>query len=304
MLCRIFGLDLSPETNPDHVRCTSLDLGQNLVKSNIKDLLIVALDIEGVDTGQLLGEGNFQIGLSILDTRCICSSSPEQYLLQSYNFCVGSPDYCTKAVRKFSFGQSEDAKIEELRTKIQELVVGRNIILVVHGGKYDVLFLKDIDIDLCPLYVLDTQKAAQHPLDLDHRCTLQELLILLKCPFGSLHVAGNEATFTLRALLLLVILNSSKESDLSDEQRRLFSTFETTAKIPPPLNRNQEEAEIFTQKRKEKRRNRLAKRARKKERKEKRKIEPNTYIDESYDDWSCLSVVFYDLTLGICGKGA
>jgi hypothetical protein len=128
------------------------------------------------------------------------------------------------------------------------LVLGRDIILVVHGGKYDILFLKEMKVDLHPLYVLDTQKAAQHLLGLDHRCTLQELLILLKGPFGFLHVAGNDATFTLRALLLIATIDSVNQPDLNHAQRSLLSALDEIAKTPLPLNWHQQEEEKIAKK--------------------------------------------------------
>jgi len=104
------------------------------------------------------------------------------------------------------------AKLVELNTEIQKLVFGRDVILVNYSSQFDVPFLKAANIDLNPLYVLDTQKAAQHPLDLDYRPSLKQLLRLLGCPCGTqrgtLHVSGNDATFALCAMLCLASVDS------------------------------------------------------------------------------------------------
>jgi len=84
---------------------------------------------------------------------------------------------------------------------------------VFYGGKNDILFLKGLKIDLCPLYTIDTQRAAQSAFSLDYSCTLKELLTRLKCQFALLHVAGNDATYTLKALLLLASLASMSCSE-------------------------------------------------------------------------------------------
>ena len=46
-------------------------------------------------------------------------------------------------------------------------------------------------------------KAAEQPLQLRRRIGLRALLNTLQIPFQHLHAAGNDANFTLRALLLL-----------------------------------------------------------------------------------------------------
>jgi hypothetical protein len=46
---------------------------------------------------------------------------------------------------------------------------------------------------------------AQYSLQLTHKASLRELLTVLKCPFQHMHIAGNDANFTLRALLMLSI---------------------------------------------------------------------------------------------------
>jgi hypothetical protein len=77
VLRRIFDLDLGQEIL-EQDRSTTLSLGQNLPDSATKDILIVALDIEGVGTGQLPEDGQFQIGLCIFDTRHLQHTSTEQ----------------------------------------------------------------------------------------------------------------------------------------------------------------------------------------------------------------------------------
>lgn len=92
--------------------------------------------------------------------------------------------------------------------------------------------------DIHPLYILDTQKAAQHPLDLDQRCAIEHLLNLLECPFepGILHVAGNDANFALRALLLTACIDSSKQPHIELAQQNILSAFKKIARGPVALD--------------------------------------------------------------------
>ncbi|KAH7391615.1 hypothetical protein BKA64DRAFT_110050 [Cadophora sp. MPI-SDFR-AT-0126] len=94
-------------------------------------------------------------------------------------------------------------------------------------------------LDLNQMCVFDTQKAAQHVLDLDHRCTMEEMLTLLDCPFEDLvlHTAGNDANFTLRALLLLAKRDVEVSNrPVSAEAARLLKRFAEVALAPVPLS--------------------------------------------------------------------
>src|SRR6516162_5148061 len=85
----------------------------------------------------------------------------------------------------------------------------RDIVLAVHSGHQDLWFLKELNIDLQPIAILDTQKAAQRPLQLYRRYSLKELLVALNnCPFKILYTAGNDANLTLRALLVIAVKDS------------------------------------------------------------------------------------------------
>lgn len=222
---------------------------QGLPESAIKDLLIVSLDIEGYIGGlpdHLTKEnGEYQVGLSLLDTRNLqprienatLPDTQHEPLLQTHHFCLGPEKYFKKKSRKFCFGQSRHVTLEDLRDKIQMLIRKRDVILVVHGGKGDLTFLKTAQIHIRPLYVVDTQKAAQSPLQLDYRCSLKAMLTLLKCSFDPemLHNAGNDANFTLRALLLIAAIDARNIPDSEPTCKALLSKLENTARECIPL---------------------------------------------------------------------
>ena len=112
MLRCISDLDLGRGVRGFH-HLTNLNLGEDLLGSVIKDLLIIAVDVgnfgaQGIEaavkTCQLPRNGRFSIGLSILNTRDLQNMNTE-ILLQTYNFCVGPFKYYIKASKKPFLGK-------------------------------------------------------------------------------------------------------------------------------------------------------------------------------------------------------
>lgn len=112
------------------------------------------------------------------------------------------------------------------------------MVLVVHGGYNDLRFLEQLDICFKPVYTLDTQKSAQNLLQLLSRPSLGWLLSALGISHqrGSLHCAGNDAHFTLRALLMIAVRDAEEQGGLDDAQHAMVEVLRGIAKIPIPLN--------------------------------------------------------------------
>jgi hypothetical protein len=118
---------------------------------------------------------------------------------------------------------------------------------------------------------LDTQKAVQHPLDINHRCPIEEILNLLQCPFGDrvLHDSGHDANYTLRTLLLIATVDAAaaNQPHLEHAQKSLLSAFEEIAR--GPLNDLQIKRQIEEDRARRRRQKRRAKRLRKRLKQEK-----------------------------------
>jgi hypothetical protein len=114
---------------------------------------------------------------------------------------------------------------------------------------------------------LDTQKAAQHSLDLNHLCPIEEMLNLSQCPFGDrvLHDSGNHANYTLRALLLIATVDAAaaNQPHLEHAPKSLLPAFEEIARGPMPLNDLQNKRQIEEDRARRPREERRAKRLRK-----------------------------------------
>jgi hypothetical protein len=173
-----------------------------------KDAVLIAIDFENNIhfNGDLSRNVNTQLGLAILDTRDISSTAlaPEK-LISTYNFVTGSPEYYRKSMLKSLFGMPILIKLSEVIDQLRALIPkDRNVILVGHDIRNDVYILLRLGFDLRGLECLDTFRIAGEVLPY-FSLRLGELLTELGCPHNWLHNGGNDAHFTLRALLLLAV---------------------------------------------------------------------------------------------------
>jgi hypothetical protein len=174
------------------------ELGQNLPHSNMKDILIVGLDLEhgslqphnshSIKKKKKLEGFHFQIGLSILDTRQLHHRDPEKPLVHGHQFCTGSDEFVEEASRKFCFGQSEQITLSTVNIKILELIRGRDFVLVLFDGIADMQMLGKIGLDLKPLYIMDVMRLAQGPFPEFFFRPFRELLKILESPFEPHHL--------------------------------------------------------------------------------------------------------------------
>jgi hypothetical protein len=233
-----------------------------LSNSPIKDVVFVCVDTEFIPDGRKLCSQEFQLGVAILDTRALlglttsATSPPPQTqqaaaaannskpctaadILQTRNWCVGSPEYCLIASRKYAFGDSVSVQLEDLKPCFESMIPAyRDVVLVTHdGGGSDLKFIRELGIKIQPIFTLDTQMVAQSPLQLTYKVSLKELLVTLECPSRRccMHVAGNDANFTLRALLMLSIRDLDM-AKCSEEQLMAVETIKAVAQFPRPEN--------------------------------------------------------------------
>lgn len=150
-----------------------------------------------------------QVGISILDTRDFTLPFRKSALrLETYNFITGSDLYYTESAKKFLWGTSEKIPPSKMLQCINKLICrDRNIVLIGHGVSGDLAALSSLGFDFQSsiIGILDTTNIA-FELQISHS-TLGRLLNELECPRSTarLHNAGNDANFTLRALILLAI---------------------------------------------------------------------------------------------------
>ncbi|EPE04659.1 qde-2-interacting protein [Ophiostoma piceae UAMH 11346] len=230
-----------------------------LAGSLMWDVLFVGIDVDTTEGyEELIPDQQFHIGFSLLDTRdlhSLVSATPEAKLdiIRSHQFTIGTSKYCKKAALRFLFGESEQLNSpEQVAVRFASLVpADRNVVYVAHGAKADLRVLVNCGITRRPIYTIDTVKAAQTPLQLTYRYSLEALLDRFGIPYKYLHAAGNDAHFCLRAMLMLAVVDGEQyqqprltsKSKLNDSDR-LFSVLRSIAQAPRPLSKHEIEAPL------------------------------------------------------------
>lgn len=170
----------------------------------------------------------FHCGISILDTRVLCDYSrvislakrniahpkPTPPRLDTYHFSVGNTaDPINKKYlnrrRRCEYNAEHHMTTASAVAHIHKILDSRPFVLVTHGRCTDYRFWNTFHIDREPLWIIDTGAIV-------HRCypdsfssvgspTLKAILNFLRIPYGNrqLHIAGYDAFFTLRALLVM-----------------------------------------------------------------------------------------------------
>lgn len=209
-------------------------IGQYLPGTSIKDVLFVSIDVdtgggyEDISPGQ-----SFHIGISIFDTRCLTKPKPfnnPQNIITSYQF-INRDDTrpCKWAAKSFLFGETELISLPSLVTRFSLLTQGRDYIIIAHGVREDIKFFNHLDPNIAnqACYILDTVKAAQYPLQLYYRYSMEKLLDEFKIPYANLHAAGNDAHFALKAMFMIAV---------RDGQRSLQTTTGTGTTMTTTVN--------------------------------------------------------------------
>ncbi|KAJ4257479.1 hypothetical protein NW762_008603 [Fusarium torreyae] len=199
------------------VPLTSSPSGSN---SQIKRLRFVSIDIDKLEEKDGIIQ-RFHMGLSFLDAQCLQNllfetrlPAPDtnlaSHVIRSHHWAVGSYKHFTANDIKFLFGKAQAISLSDLEARLRGFVQ-QAFVLVFHGGKQELSVLQKLNINLGSTFTIDTVKAAQHPLQLSYRYSLQLLLDEFKIPHRQLHTAGNDAHFALRALLMIAVRDAESQ---------------------------------------------------------------------------------------------
>lgn len=240
--------------SPNKVQSTDELLGSNeapkISRNNLQALLwvlglstplprcesvLVGIDFENISNIKDDPVGrDYQVGLAVLDLKHLASSAtPPQKLISTYNFVTGSSKYCQKAKRKYLFGETLIVSHANMLANIQNCIPQKQYVYFVgHDIRHDLhaLYKLKFKFEGSVFGVFDTMKIAGEVLPY-FSLSLLELLLELGCPFDRLHNGGNDANFTLRALLLLAVRHCNNQ--LIVEER--LATFEEIASTPIPV---------------------------------------------------------------------
>ncbi|CAF9938059.1 MAG: hypothetical protein HETSPECPRED_000754 [Heterodermia speciosa] len=195
--------------------CLGLDL-ETANFANADNIVFVAIDFENqralTQAFETPIRPRFQLGIAILDTKNLISSSSSysSNLITVRNYVSGSKKYRSKIQKKFISGETvQIQRREDLVTHLNNSIPRtRKIVLVGHSFMMDLLTLRHLnfDLDTSIVAVLDTQLIA-HNIMKCSTISLKALLTKLEIPFENLHVGGQDAYFALRALLKMATQN-------------------------------------------------------------------------------------------------
>ncbi|KHN98780.1 Ribonuclease H-like protein [Metarhizium album ARSEF 1941] len=214
-------------------------ISHSLPGTRIKDVLLVAVDVDTGGGYEVISPGqSFHIGVSILDTRRLVTAQPPDpgAAITSHQFVNTDSRPCRWAAKSFLFGDTERIALPDFPSRFARLTAGRAYVLVAHGAREEVKFLNNLDPGIASraAYIMDTVKAAQHPLQLYYRYSMEKLLDELAIPYANLHAAGNDAHFALKALLMIAVRDGRMTSGAAADEE-LLRTLEAIAHAPVAL---------------------------------------------------------------------
>lgn len=216
-------------------------IGQCLPGTFIKDVLLVSVDVDTGGGYQVISPGqSFHIGVSIFDTRCLLAQNkPDdpRDAITSYQFINSDSRPCRWAAKSFLFGDTELTTLPDLASRISLLTRDRDYVLVAHGAGEDVKVLNNMDPDIVgrASYVLDTVKAAQFPLQLSYRYSIEKLLDEFGIGYARLHAAGNDAHFALKVLLMIAVRDGQMVPGTAAGEQELLRYLDAVAHAPCDL---------------------------------------------------------------------
>ncbi|KAI1325298.1 hypothetical protein F5Y16DRAFT_423212 [Xylariaceae sp. FL0255] len=208
-----------------------------------RDVVFIAIDIEGVE--QIKVDGNGQVGVAILDPMKLDISTAAKNIIVTHNFTCGSDEYSRDASKEFLFGRSKPrtSSSSVIRSVKALIPTDREVIYVGHGigGDLSALDAMGVTFNDYNITTIDTEKLGASIYNKRHK--LGALLDELMCPYSNLHCAGNDANFALRAMLLLALKIESNANglDLGDARVKLIKAIaydERGMSIPKPFERN------------------------------------------------------------------
>lgn len=213
------------------VSARQVDIEQVIPHDRELDAVFAAVDIEVAEESHSV---ILEVGISILDTREVVNVPPginaqnwsslieyhhllvyETRFQRNYKYCHGCPD-------AFNFGTSETPRLGELTGRVRALLAqhtaapasnpmqrNRTLILVGHDIAADLNYLQDIDVNpgQLPGFLgcADTKDMHQAWRSCPSGCNLGAVCGDLEIPTRNLHNAGNDAAYTLQAMLALAV---------------------------------------------------------------------------------------------------
>ncbi|KAI1367787.1 hypothetical protein F5Y08DRAFT_348581 [Xylaria arbuscula] len=188
----------------------ALGLSKSTDPSPWSNSFLVSLDFENTNNirrGFARGK-EYQMGVATLDTRALQKGSLSLTEdVKTLNYVSGSEQYISKVFNKCLFTGCLVVKPAKILETVQQIIPqdrNRRVIIISHGAQNELTILQVLGYKFSKnIYAFDSFLAAKEKFGCGY--SLSELLRRVRCPYDNLHVAGNDAFFTLRASLLLAL---------------------------------------------------------------------------------------------------
>ncbi|QPC77058.1 hypothetical protein HYE68_007810 [Fusarium pseudograminearum] len=227
------------------------DLPYRLKKTSMRDVRFICIDTDMVrrlpytlrdETKRRVT--SFHLGVAILDTRDIRDVITRSInlpnpadLIKTYEFAVQTE---VPQTDNFIFGETQAISLSGLKKKFLEWQHGRTVIGVAYSARNDYIILRDFGVFLNHIYWLDLCQATYLITQQPKAINLREVLELLGIRYSKLHSAGNDAHFTMRALMGLAVLDLMNELQYGAHIQPWCGLAARVAKAPLPLTEREE----------------------------------------------------------------
>ncbi|KAL9618561.1 MAG: hypothetical protein Q9160_006745 [Pyrenula sp. 1 TL-2023] len=244
------------------------------------DVVFVAIDFEG----RIPENPPSEIGIATLDTRDLksittSSTSPSIEAIKSQRYAMNYKQKFPVSHHTFCFGHTQYIEPNSGRTRVSVLMESlfiqdkqpnfptsnlyRNIVLVGHNFYAELDTMSSLGIRSEAFShvvgILDTERIGRKFLEMNEYPGLNLLLRRFDCPYRYLHNAGNDATFTLRVLLLMAAKLGQSSAHSSLEMTRLARLKEIALAPFPDVQARPKVKPIVTNKEPKRRRDRVRK---------------------------------------------
>ncbi|KAK3990635.1 good for full DBP5 activity protein 2 [Cladorrhinum sp. PSN332] len=227
---RYLGLREKASERVDGTTPKMLNLGQPVVAKPELSVLFVCIDVEAYEFNQDLIT---EVGISVLDTTKLEGVAPgvngqnwfslidARHIRIEENIWAVNSRYVRGCADQFSFGNTEVMRLGDIPTVVEEIIDNaafgpaglntepRPVVLVFHDASADIKYLQTAGYNIYAANnvtdILDTKDLHKYALRTNDTGSLESVLRYLEIPSHHLHNAGNDAVYTLRAMLGLAV---------------------------------------------------------------------------------------------------
>lgn len=207
---------------------TPLDLTQPTGIEPQNSVVFIAIDLEAYELDQSIIT---EVGLAILDTAKISNVAPGEgsknwfdriqarhIRVKEFSWAQNSRHVQGRA-EYFDFGESEFIEVAKIASVLKETIevasgegeaaVKRPVVLVFHDQSADLKYIRMLGYDVATadniVEVVDTREMYQYLSRSNNASRLSNVCSYLDIPWKNMHNAGNDAVFTLQAMIGLAI---------------------------------------------------------------------------------------------------